>query len=37
MQAVKNNESMEETDASVKNEKVTGEWMIENDYKCNRC
>ena len=36
MQAIKNNEAIAATDASVKNEKMEWLWLIEDDYRINR-
>ena len=36
IQAIKNNEAMTATDASVKNENMGGLWLIEDDYRINR-
>ena len=37
MQAIKNNEAIKTTDASVKEEKMGGTWIIEDDYRINKC
>ena len=36
MQAMKNNEEIAATDASVKEEKMGGAWIIEDDYQINK-
>ena len=36
IQAIKNNEAIEATDASFKNEKMGGMWIIEDDYIIKR-
>ena len=37
IQAIENNEAIAATDASVNDEIMTGAWIIEDDYRINRC
>ena len=37
MQAMKKNEAIAATDASVNEEKMGGAWIIEDDYRINKC
>ena len=37
IQAIKNNEAIAATDALAKNIKIGGAWIIEEDYRINRC
>ena len=37
IQAIKNNEAIAATDVSVKDEKMGGAWIIEDDHRTNKC